>query len=165
MPSIRRFVPDDWVRLWPLLHATFEAGDTYAFAPGSSEAEIHAAWIEAPRATYVATADDGSILGTYKLQPNQPGLGSHVGNCGYVVAPEARGQGIASSMCDHSQAEAVRLGFRALQFNLVVSTNEVAIRLWRKHGFAVVGTLPGAFHHKVHGDVDALVMFKVLAEA
>jgi ribosomal protein S18 acetylase RimI-like enzyme len=163
MANIRSYQPEDWSQLWPLLHATFAAGDTYAFAPESTEAEIHRAWVEVPTATHVATAADGTIVGTYKLQPNQAGLGSHVSNCGYVVAPEARGQGIASAMCEHSQTEASRLGFKAMQFNLVVSTNAVAVRLWQKHGFSIVGTLPGAFQHRAHGYVDAYVMFKTLA--
>lgn len=163
MPIIRRYEPEDWSHLWPLLHSTFATGDTYAFAPESAETEIHKVWVETPVATYVVVADDGSILGTYKLQSNQPGLGSHVSNCGYVVALNARGQGIASTMCEHSQAEAVKLGFKAMQFNLVVSTNEVAVRLWKKHGFSIVGTLPSAFQHKVHGYVDAYVMFKTLS--
>ena len=163
MPAIRRYKPEDWSDLWPLLHSTFATGDTYAFEPESTEKEIHKVWVETPVATYVAVADDGSILGTYKLQSNQPGLGSHVSNCGYVVALNARGQGIASMMCEHSQAEAVKLGFKAMQFNLVVSTNEAAVRLWKKHGFSTVGTLPGAFQHKVLGYVDAYVMFKTLS--
>lgn len=162
MPIIRPFQPEDWPSLWPLLHSTFSTGDTYAYSPDSTEAEIHKVWIEAPLATYVATSDEGTILGTYKLQPNQPGLGSHVSNCGYVVAPGARGQGIASAMCEHSQIQAVALGFRSMQFNLVVSTNTVAVRLWQKHGFVIVGTLPGAFQHKTLGYVDAHVMFKEL---
>jgi len=160
--TLRPYQAEDWPRLWPVLHATFAAGDTYAYAPESTEAEIHKIWIETPAATYLVTADDGAVLGTYKLQANQPGLGSHVSNCGYVVAPGARGQGIASTMCEHSQAEALRLGFTAMQFNLVVSTNEVAVNLWQKHGFTIVGTLPGAFRHQVHGFVNAYVMFKTL---
>ncbi len=163
MVNIRRFRSEDWSGLWPILHATFSAGDTYAFAPDSSEAEIHQAWIEIPRATYVATSSDGSIVGTYMLKPNQPGLGSHVCNCGYVVAPRARGKGIATSMCEHSQAEAAALGFRAMQFNLVVSTNEGAVRLWQNLGFRIIGTIPEGFNHSVRGYVDAHVMFKHLA--
>jgi len=163
MADIRPYKPEDWSQLWLLLHSTFATGDTYAFAPESTEAEIHKVWVEVPVATHVAVAADGTIVGTYKLQPNQAGLGSHVSNCGYVVAPAARGQGIASAMCEHSQTEAVRLGFKAMQFNLVVSTNEVAVSLWRKHGFSIVGTIPLAFQHRVHGYVDAYVMFKTLA--
>jgi len=161
--SIRRYQEPDWPIVWPLLQATFSSGDTYAFSPESSEAEIHKAWVEAPAATYVACAQDGRLLGTYILKANQPGLGSHVCNCGYVVAPEAQGQGIASAMCEHSQREAVSMGFLAMQFNLVVSTNERAVRLWKKLGFHVVGTLPRAFRHQRLGFVDALVMYKELA--
>jgi ribosomal protein S18 acetylase RimI-like enzyme len=103
------------------------------------------------------------VLGTYYLKPNHPGPGAHVCNCGFVVAQEAQGQGVATAMCVHAQAEAVRMGFRAMQFNLVACTNTRAIRLWRRLGFAVVGTLPGAFHHQRLGFVDALVMYKHLA--
>src|SRR5206468_9483856 len=117
-------------------------------------------WIDAPTATYVARAADDAIVGTYYVKPNQPGLGAHVCNCGYVVAPKAQGKGIASAMCEHSQREAVSLGFRAMQFNLVVSTNQRAIRVWQRHGFVVVGTLPRAFLHRQLGYVDALVMYK-----
>ncbi|MET0440391.1 MAG: N-acetyltransferase [Casimicrobiaceae bacterium] len=162
MADIRRFRESDWSALWPTLRTTFEAGDTYAFSPQSTEAEIRRVWIDAPTATFVACADDGSIVGTYYVKPNQPGLGAHVCNCGYVVAPAAQGQGIAGAMCEHSQREAVSLGFRAMQFNLVVSTNQRAIRVWQRHGFAIVGTLPRAFAHRQLGYVDALVMYKEL---
>jgi ribosomal protein S18 acetylase RimI-like enzyme len=144
------------------LCTTFAAGETYAFAPASSEADIHRAWIEVPVASYVACAPSGEILGTYYLKPNQPGLGSHVCNCGYVVAPAAQGRGIATAMCEHSQVEAAGMGFRAMQFNLVVATNESAVRLWKKLGFAIAGTLPQAFRHARLGYVDAYVMYKQL---
>jgi ribosomal protein S18 acetylase RimI-like enzyme len=160
--SIRRFEPADWPQLWPLLRATFEAGDTYAYAPDSGEADIRRIWTEAPAATFVACAPEGQLVGTYFIKANQPGLGSHVCNCGYVVAPAAQGRGIAAAMCEHSQREAVAMGFRAMQFNLVVSTNERAVRLWQRLGFAVVGTLPRAFHHRQLGYVDALVFYKEL---
>jgi len=104
------------------------------------------------------------VLGTYVIRPNQPGQGSHVSNCGYVVSDAARGMGVASALCEHSQQEALRMGFRAMQFNFVVSTNEGAVRLWRKMGFEIVGTLPGAFRHPRHGFVDAYVMFKQLQQ-
>jgi len=163
MALIRRFHETDWPVVYPMLRATFEAGDSYAFSPDSTEAEIHRVWIEVPTATYVACSPDGQLLGTYFIKPNQPDLGAHVCNCGYVVALAAQGQGIASAMCEHSQAEGIFMGFRAMQFNLVVSTNERAVRLWRKLGFSGVGTLPGAFRHLQLGYVDALVMFKKLS--
>ncbi len=162
MLTIRPYTESDWPSLWSFLQPTFAAGDTYAYSPQSTEAEIHTAWIDYPAATFVACAEDGRVLGTYYIKANQTGLGSHVCNCGSVVAPEAQGQGVASAMCEHSQAVAVSMGFRAMQFNLVVSTNERAVRLWKKLGFAVVGTLPKAFHHQRLGYVDALVMFKAL---
>jgi ribosomal protein S18 acetylase RimI-like enzyme len=162
MTTIRRFRESDWPLIWPFLRATFEAGDSYVFSPESTEADIHKVWVEVPAATYVACDAGGQLLGSYYLKPNQPGLGSHVCNCGYVVLPAAQGQGIASLMCEHSQIEAVSMGFRAMQFNLVVSTNERAVRLWQKMGFSVVGTLPKAFHHLRFGYVDALVMYKEL---
>ncbi len=165
MHTIRKFTPADWPALWPLLQTTFASGDTYAYAPDSTEADIYKAWVEQPLATYVAVSSSGDLLGTYTLKANQPGLGSHVCNCGYVVAAHARGQGIAVSLCEHSQTEAVAYGFKAMQFNLVVATNTVAVRLWQRLGFAIVGTVPGAFKHSALGYVAAHVMVKDLLQA
>jgi ribosomal protein S18 acetylase RimI-like enzyme len=162
MPQIREYRESDWPRLWPLLQQTFRAGDTYAFSPESTEDEIRQVWVAVPAKTFVACDPDGSIVGTYFIKANQAGLGAHVCNCGYVVAPAAQGKGIASGMCEHSQTEAVAMGFRAMQFNFVVATNTRAIRLWERLGFSVVGRLPGAFNHRSFGYVDALVMFKQL---
>jgi ribosomal protein S18 acetylase RimI-like enzyme len=159
---IREYRESDWPRIWSILQETFRAGDTYALAPQSTEEEIRAVWIEAPSKTFVACDPGGLIVGTYFIKPNQPGLGAHVCNCGYVVAQSAQGRGVASRMCEHSQAQAIAMGFRAMQFNFVVSTNTRAIRLWDRLGFSVVGRLPGAFKHQSLGYVDALVMFKSL---
>jgi ribosomal protein S18 acetylase RimI-like enzyme len=165
MLQIRLFQPTDWPSLWPILQTTIKAGETYTFSPQSTEAEIHKAWIELPAATYVACAEDGRIVGTYIIKPNQPGLGAHVCNCGYVVSKEAQGRGIAAQMCEHSQKLAVEMGFRAMQFNFVVATNTGAVRLWQKLGFEIVGTLPGVFQHQKLGFVDAHVMFKSLVKS
>lgn len=162
MPAIRKYREADWVAVWPILKETNRTGDTFPFAPQSPEADIRKAWVEMPAATFVACAPDAAILGSYYIRPNQPGLGSHVANCGYVVSPQARGQGVATLMCEHSQSEAIAMGFRAMQFNFVVSTNERAVRLWTRLGFATIGRLPGAFRHSSLGYVDALVMFKAL---
>jgi RimJ/RimL family protein N-acetyltransferase len=162
MPRVREYRATDWPAIWPMLHATFLAGDTYTFSPQSTEQEIRAAWVEVPANTFVACDSDDRILGTYFIKPNQPSLGAHVCNCGYVVAAYAQGQGVATLMCEHSQAQALAMGFRAMQFNFVVSTNVRAIRLWEKLGFSVVGRLPGAFRHRQLGYIDALVMFKTL---
>jgi ribosomal protein S18 acetylase RimI-like enzyme len=160
--EIRPFRASDWAAVWPLLAATFAAGDTYTFAPDSSEADIRKLWVDLPLATFVAVEGE-TLLGTYFIKANQPGLGSHVCNCGYVVSPAASGRGVATALCEHSQQFAREQGFRAMQFNFVVATNERAVKLWERMGFAVVGRLPGAFRHLRLGYVDALVMFKSLA--
>lgn len=160
--NIRKYEESDWGQVWPILEKVFRAGETYAFSPDITEQEAHNVWIELPQQVYVAIDENDSILGTYYIKPNQPGLGSHVCNCGYIVSEVARGKGAASSMCNHSQEEARLLGYKAMQFNLVVSTNEGAIHLWKKLDFSVIGILPGAFNSKSAGYVDALILYKEL---
>jgi RimJ/RimL family protein N-acetyltransferase len=162
MIAIRPFEESDWAATWQVIQPVFRTGETYAFSPDITEEEAHRYWIEIPVQTFVAVDENDEIIGTYYIKPNQPALGAHVCNCGYIVAEQARGRGIASEMCVHSQQEAIARGFRAMQYNLVASTNEVAVRLWKKHGFEVIGTLPEAFHHPRLGFVDALVMYKQL---
>ena len=162
MISVREFEQADWPAVWALLEPVFRLGDTYAFPTDISEAEAHRIWIEAPAATFVAQDEGGATIGTYSIKPNQPGAGSHVCNCGYIVGERARGRGVATLMCEHSQREALRRSFRAMQFNCVVSTNEGAVRLWQRLGYDIVGTLPGAFKHPTQGYVDAFVMYKQL---
>lgn len=162
--SIRPYIASDWPALWPILHATFAKGDTYTFPPDTSEAEILHAWTDIPSATFVARDDTGQVLGTYYIKPNQPGNASHVCNCGYVVAATARGNGVATRMCEHSQSTAIALGFLAMQFNFVVATNTGAIRLWQRLGYDIVGTLPRAFRHPEAGFVDAHIMYKWLVD-
>ncbi len=162
IPEIREFRESDWPATWAILQETIRAGDTYTFSPGSTAEEIHKAWVETPARTFVACGTEGRIVGTYFIKANQPGLGAHVCNCGYVVAAAAQGRGLASRMCEHSQTQALAMGFKAMQFNFVVATNSRAIRLWERLGFSVVGRLPGAFKHQRLGYVDALIMFKQL---
>ncbi|MEL6455646.1 MAG: GNAT family N-acetyltransferase [Cyanobacteria bacterium J06623_5] len=160
--TIRSYQFVDWPVVWSLLEPVFRAGETYAFSPDISEVEARRVWVELPSATYVALAGDHKIVGTYYIKPNQPALGSHVCNCGYIVGESARGKGVASAMCRHSQQMAIEQNFRAMQFNLVVSTNEAAVRLWQKLGFEIVGKLHQAFRHRQQGFVDAFVMYKWL---
>jgi ribosomal protein S18 acetylase RimI-like enzyme len=163
MIDIREYQPRDWPSLWRILHSAIAAGDTFAWDPQSTEAEVCEAWIEDPAATFVACLD-GRVVGCYFIKSNQPGLGAHVCNAGYCVDPDARGRGIAARMCEHSQHQAKARGFRSMQFNFVVATNEPAVHLWQKLGFHIVGRLPGAYRHAQLGFVDALVMFKSLAD-
>jgi ribosomal protein S18 acetylase RimI-like enzyme len=154
--------PADFEKIWPIFQAVVSSGDTYAYAPDTSYEQAFGLWMQAPLHTYIAKQND-QIVGSYFLKANQPGLGSHVANCGYMVSPSARGQGVARLMCEHSQQQGLRLGFKAMQFNFVVSTNHIAVQLWQKMGFEVVGRLPKAFDHQQLGLVDAFVMYKQLA--
>ena len=158
---IRLALPDDRGAIWRILQPTIRAGETYALPSDMSEADALAYWMGPDRETFVAE-EDGVILGTYFLRPNQLGGGSHVANCGYVTAPEATGRGVARRMCEYSLQRARDRGFRAMQFNFVIATNERAIRLWQSLGFETVGRLPLAFLHPLYGYTDALVMFRVL---
>lgn len=147
--------------VWSIIEPMIRAGETYALDRNLSRAEAIAYWMGADKEVFVAE-EAGAILGTYYMRPNQAGGGRHVRNCGYVTAADATGRGVARRMCEHSVATARADGYRAIQFNLVVSTNQRAISLWRKMGFEVAGTLPGAFRHPTHGYVDAFVMYQAL---
>lgn len=158
---IRESTPEDFDAIWPIFHEIVAAGETYAYARDTTKAEAYRLWMEAPRKTFVCE-EAGRILGTYYLKTNQAGPGDHVCNCGYMVSSQARGRGLATAMCEHSQVVARELGYRAMQFNFVAASNEAAVRLWRKLGFAEAGRLPKAFRHPSKGYVDALVMYKWL---
>ncbi len=161
MTDIRPARPEDWPGQWEIFRLVVESGDTYPYAPDTVEEEARGIWLDVPQATYAAI-EDGRVLGTYYLKPNQPVLGAHVCNAGYMVHPDARGRGLGRQLCAHSLDEARKLGFTAMQYNLVVCTNEGAIRLWIDMGFKTVGTLPKAFSHATLGPVDALVMYREL---
>ena len=160
--QIRPYEAADWPSLWALLEPVFRAGATFPHDPGITEEEAQVAWVEQSQAAMVAVDATGALVGTCYLRPNSLALGAHVANAGYVVAEHCRRQGIGSRLCQHSLQAARRLGFRAMQFNLVVSTNTAGIRCWQRNGFQVVGTLPEAFRHKQLGYVDALVMIQPL---
>jgi ribosomal protein S18 acetylase RimI-like enzyme len=154
-------LPGDADSVWAILEPTIHAGETYTLPRDMPREEALSYWFAPTHEVFVAQ-DDAPILGTYFLQPNQYGGGAHVANCGYVTAPWSTGRGIARAMCAHSLDRARERGFRAMQFNFVVSTNERAVALWQTFGFEIVGRLPGAFHHPTVGFVDALVMYRSL---
>lgn len=151
----------DSVAIWSILEPTIRAGETYPLPRDMGEEAALSYWFGAGHSVFVAE-DEGRIVGTYYLRANTTGAGAHVANCGYMTAPDCFGRGVARAMCAHSLEEARRRGFRAMQFNLVISTNTRAVRLWQAMGFAIVGRLPGAFRHPTHGYVDALVLFQAL---
>jgi len=159
--NIRAAENDDRNAIWAVLEPVMRAGETYLLARDASREEVLGFWFASAHEVFVAE-EEGAIVGTYFLRANQGGGGSHVANCGYVTAGRATGRGVASAMCEHSLERARARGFRAMQYNFVVSTNERAVRLWNKHGFRIVGQLPGAFLHPQAGYVDAFVMYREL---
>lgn len=159
--NIRQATEADFDQIWPIFHEIAAAGDTYAYPRDATKEQAFQIWIGTPRRTYVVE-ENGKVTGTYYIKTNQAGPGDHVCNCGYMVSSVARGRGLATVMCEHSQEVAKELGYKAMQFNCVVATNEGAVRLWDRLGFTTAGRLPGAFHHPSEGYVDALVMYKWL---
>lgn len=159
--TIRPAAEADADAIWAIFHAVVSAGETYSFAPDTPRDEALRLWLEVPQATFVAETESG-IAGTYYLKPNQPGLGDHVCNAGFMVAPGTRRRGLGRAMGEHALATARGLGFRAMVFNFVVSANTGAVALWESLGFAVVGRVPGAFRHAVLGPTDTFVMHRAL---
>jgi ribosomal protein S18 acetylase RimI-like enzyme len=147
--------------IWSILEPTIRAGETYTLPLDMTRADALAYWFAVQHQVFVAE-ENAQLLGTYFLQPNHHGGGSHVANCGYITAPWATGRGVARAMCEHSLEHARARGFRAMQFNFVVSTNQRAVALWQSLGFEIVGRLPGAFRLPSQEFVDAFVMYRSL---
>nr|WP_268821581.1 N-acetyltransferase [Octadecabacter dasysiphoniae] len=152
----------DWPAIWTILEPVFRAGETYAVDRDISEQAAKAVWMDAPVDTFIYVGDADEVLGTYYIKTNYSGGAAHVCNCGYVTSIAARGRGIARAMCTDSLEHAAHLGYRAMQFNLVLVSNVGAVALWQKLGFKIEGTLPAAFNHPQQGFVDAHVMWKTL---
>ena len=152
---------DDASSIWRIIGPTIRAGETYALDRDMTEADALAYWLGGDRETFVAE-EEGEIVGTYYMRANQAGGGKHICNCGYMTSTAATGRGVARTMYQHSLDHARQCGYRGMQFNFVVSTNERAVRLWQAMGFEIVGRLPLAFHHPRFGYVDALVLFQTL---
>jgi ribosomal protein S18 acetylase RimI-like enzyme len=183
MLEIRKATEEDKPEIWKIIKAVIATGDTYVFAPDSGEEEMLAYWMSPEKWTYVAVwseppasagglnADasnndssdlNGKIVGTFFLKANQPDLGSHVGNAGYMVAPEAKGKRVGRTMAEYSLEESRKLGFKAIQFNFVVKSNEVAVKLWQDVGFEIIGEIPEAFNHARNGLTNAYIMYRKL---
>jgi L-amino acid N-acyltransferase YncA len=161
MLMIRKAAASDADAIWAIVEPIIRAGEVYTLPREMAKVEGLAYWFSASHEVFVAE-DDGAVVGTYYLRTNHRGGGAHVANCGYATAMAAQGRGVARAMCEHSLEHARERGFRAMQFNFVISTNERAVRLWQSCGFQTVGTLPGAFLHPQAGYVDAFVMYREL---
>ena len=160
--QIRAFAEADWPHVWPIVREVVRAADTFAYDPAMTAEQAHATWIEAPPGLTVVAEDAGRILGTAKMGPNRPGPGSHVATASFMVASDARGRGVATSLCRFALDWAREHGFAGMQFNAVVETNHAAVEIYKRLGFAIVGTVPGAFAHPTLGRVGLHIMYREL---
>jgi len=158
---VREANPKDYDSVWEIFENVIKTGDTYVFDPNTKKEDLSKHWFAPYMKTYVAE-DQNEILGTYIIKPNQIGLGSHIANCSYMVNLNAQGKGIGKLMCEHSIENARQSGYKAIQFNIVVSTNAIAVKLWEKFGFKIIGNIPNGFRHIELGFVDAYIMHKKL---
>ncbi len=147
--------------VWAILKAVIATGDTYTFDPNSSKETMLNYWFGTDKRTYVARFNN-RIVGTFVIKDNQTGLGSHIANASYMVAPTSAGLGVGKRMGEFSLVEAKNLGYHAMQFNIVVKSNERAVKLWQKIGFSIIGEIPDAFRHVTDGLTNAYIMYQKL---
>jgi len=161
--EVRTATASDWAQIWPIWRAVVGAGETYVWELSEmTEDEARAAWMLPPPAEVLVARDDGEVVGTAEIRPNQVGRGSHVANASFMVSPSCAGRGIGRALAVEVLDRARAAGYRAMQFNAVVATNVRAVALWESVGFTVVGRVPGAFRHPSEGEVDLLVMHRWL---
>ena len=159
--AIRKAIEADQDQIWAIIQEAIAKGDTLAFAPDANKDEMLGFWCAPYAQTYVAEFK-GNLLGTFFIKDNQPSLGAHVANAGYITSSAAVGKGVGSAMCEFSLGEAKRLGYYAMQFNLVVKSNERAVKLWQRMGFDIIGEIPDAFNHSSTGLTNAYIMWRRL---
>ncbi|MCC9166297.1 GNAT family N-acetyltransferase [Pontibacter harenae] len=152
----------DYEKVWDIFLSVIQTGDTYVFDPNTPKEALHKHWFAEYMDTFVAVDEMGQILGTYIMKPNQIDLGNHIANCSYMVSPNFQGRGVGKLLCEHSLKFAKDKGYIGIQFNIVISTNTNAVKLWQKYGFEIIGVTPKGFRHKALGLVDTYIMFKSL---
>lgn len=155
--------PEHWPEIWAIFEPILADGTTYAYTPESMpEGAARAYLMETPGTQGFVAVENGAVVGFYAMRPNQRGRGNHVANASFMVRADQRGRGIARALGEHAKGEAKRQGFKAMQFNFVVSTNEVAVKRWQGIGFNIIGTIPGGFQHPDGRLVDVYVMHQFL---
>jgi ribosomal protein S18 acetylase RimI-like enzyme len=160
--QIRAFVEADWAKVWPIVREVVRAADTFAYDPAMTEAQAHDTWVEAPPGLTVVAQRGERILGTAKMGPNRPGPGAHIATASFMVAADARGQGVATALCRFALDRAREQGYAGMQFNAVAESNHAAVEIYRRLGFTIAGTVPGAFAHPTHGRVGLHIMYREL---
>lgn len=159
--TIRKINKTDFFRVWEIFKQVIDERAYYTYDETTTRAYIEEHWINTENLIYVAEWE-GEIAGAYIIKPNQPGHGKHVANAAYMVDARFRNHGIGRKLGEHSLVAAKEAGYRAMQYNFVVSTNVGAVQLWQSLGFEIIGTIPEAFHHFEKGYVDAHIMYRKL---
>jgi GNAT superfamily N-acetyltransferase len=157
--QIREFDEADWPQVWPIIQEIVQSEETYAYDPAMTVEESHGIWIEQPPGLTVVAIQDDRVLGTAKMCPNRPGPGAHISTASFMVAADARGRGVGSALCRYALDWARAGGYAGMQFNAVAETNHAAVEIYRKQGFTIIGTVPGAFAHPTLGRVGLHVMY------
>ncbi len=161
--NLRKATLADYDPIWEIFSQVIQTGDTYVFDPQTPKSDLIKHWFADYMQTFVVE-EEGEILGTYVIKPNQIDLGNHIANCSYMVSPKAQGKGVGKMLCEHSLKVGKESGFLGIQFNIVISTNEVAVELWKKFGFEIIGTTPKGFRHSKLGLVDTYIMYRSLED-
>ena len=154
--TIRPATDEDWQHIWSFFDEIVRAGESYAFPLDLTIETARPWWLDE---NTVVLEEDGAILGSAKMGPNRPGRGSHIGTASFMVSPAARGRGVGRRLGEYVVGWHRDHGFAGIQFNAVVETNTVAVRLWQDLGFTIIGTVPGAFDSASQGRVGLHVMF------
>lgn len=157
--QIREYGDGDWPNVWSIVQDILRAGDTFAFDPEMTENQAYEVWVQAPPGRTVVAIEEGRVLGTAKMGPNRPGPGAHISTASFMVAGDARGRGVGGALCRDAVDWARQAGYAGMQFNAVVESNQVAVDLYQRLGFRIIGTVPGAFAHPTLGHVGLHIMY------
>jgi L-amino acid N-acyltransferase YncA len=161
MNTIRLLEESDWPPLYEIFQEVLAPGDIFPYPPSTSLSQFQKIWQPENSVSYVVVLS-GVVCGAYYIKPQWPGRGGHVATATYMISPKARGRGLGLALAEHSLVAARDRGYLAMQFNLVISTNEAAVALWQKVGFKIIGTVPGGFQHAELGLVDTYLMHRFL---
>ena len=161
LPTVKIAYDHNKEALWTIVEPMLRKGGAYVFSTDRTKDSMMDYWLGKDKATFLVECG-GKLVGTFYLKANQEDLGNHICNAGFVVSPEAEGQGFGRWMGEFAQREAKARGYLAMQFNFVIQSNLKAVHLWKSLGFAVIGEIPDAYRHPTLGLVAALIFYKKL---